>query len=91
MYMGSACTVRISHAVPAPFRRASAYVFLNRQFNRDFEGPAKASGLRRVNSCLTVRGISNHRLMGSQTGQRSSDTDLKNVKIQFIVTTRTTS
>ena len=48
------CTVRTSHAVPAPFRRASAYVFLNRQFNRDTEGPAKASGLRRVNSCLIV-------------------------------------
>jgi hypothetical protein len=60
------CTVRTSHAVPAPFRCASPYVFLNRQVNLDVEGPAKASGFRRANNRLIVGGY----LMSSQSDQR---------------------
>jgi hypothetical protein len=88
MYRAQLCTVRTSHAVPAPFKRASAYVFLNRQFNRDTEGPAKAPGLPRVNSCLIVGGICLIRPMKDKNQRLVIR--FKNVKIQFIVTPGTT-
>jgi hypothetical protein len=75
-------TVRTSQAVPAPLRDASTYVFLNRQVNRDIEGPTNASGFRRVNNCLIAGGY----LMSSRTDHTTVSLKISIYSTQYYIT-----